>query len=230
MNLSNFTENGVNMISGNIILRILVFSILLSISSYTAVASSVSVDPSPQVVSAGDTFTVDVFVEPDVAIAGMQFNLEFDGTKMHVVDVAEGNLFTQSGMGTYFNAGTIESGSVNNVYGTILGAANVKTPSVFATITLVVDAQDTTTSTINLKNVIVSDPEGNAIEFEVINAIVGITDTHDVNGDGTVSFTDYEIVEQYFSEETSAPYPSWDVNSDGVVNIMDLTLVIFNLD
>ncbi|HJH28802.1 MAG TPA: hypothetical protein C5S51_03795 [Methanosarcinaceae archaeon] len=93
----------------------------------------------------------------------MQFNLEFDDTKMHVVDVAEGNLFTQSGMGTYFNAGTIESGSVNNVYGTILGAANVKIPSVFATITLVVDAQNTTTSNINLKNVIVSDPEGNAI-------------------------------------------------------------------
>jgi len=59
---------------------------------------------------------------------------------------------------------------------------------------------------------------------------VGITDTYDVNGDGTVNFTDYEIVEQYFSEETSAPYPSWDVNSDGVVNIMDITLVIFNLD
>jgi hypothetical protein len=133
-------------------------------------------------------------------------------------------------MGTYFNAGTIESGSVNNVYGTILGAANVVTPSAFATITMVVDAQNVGASTINLKNVIVSDPEGRAVDIEITNSSVEIVSNYDVNGDGIINFADYEIVSQYYSENTSSPYPSWDVNSDGVVNILDIMLVSFNLD
>jgi hypothetical protein len=201
---------------------------LLSISSCTA--TGVSLELSSQVVSQGDTFTVDVFVEPDVAIAGMQFDLDFDDTKMHVDDVTEGDLFTQSGMNTYFKAGAIDFGSLSNVYGTILGAANVVTPSAFATITMVVDAQDAGTSTINLKNVVISDPEGHAVEIEVINTSVEIASNHDVNGDGIINFADYEIVVDHFSENTSSPYPDWDVNSDGAVNILDLTLVASNLD
>ena len=218
------------MFSGNIIIRVFVFAIvsLLSISSCTAVG--ISLIPSSQVISVGDTFTIDVFVEPDVAIAGMQFDLEFAETKMHVDGVTEGDLFTKSGMGTYFNEGTIEFGSLSNVYGTILGAANVVTPSAFATITMVVDAQDAGTSTINLKNVIISDPEGHAVEIEITNSSVEIVNNYDVNGDGIIDRADCDIVRQHYSENTSSPYPSWDVNSDGVVNILDLMLVASNLD
>ena len=201
---------------------------LFSISSCNA--ADISLIPSSQVVSSGDIFTVDVFVEPDVAIAGMQFDLEFDETKIHVYGMTEGDLLAQSGMGTYFNAGTIEFGSLSNVYGTILGATNVVTPSAFATITMVVDAQDAGTSTINLKNVIVSDPEGHAVDIEVTDLSVEIVSNYDVNGDGIINFADYEIVRLHYSENTSSPYPRWDVNSDGVVNILDMMLVTFNSD
>ena len=206
------------------------FAIVSLFSMSSCAATGVSLVLSSQVVSTGDTFTVDVFVEPDVAIAGMQFDLEFDETEMHVDDVTEGDLFTQNGMNTYFNAGTIEFGSLSNVYGTILGAANVVTPSAFATVTMVIDTQDTGISTINLKNVVISDPEGHAVDIEVTNSSVEIARKYDVNGDGIIDFADYEIVRQHFSENTSSPYPSWDVNSDGVVNILDLMLVAFNFD
>lgn len=78
------------------------FAIVLLFSSSSCAATGVSLVLSSQVVSTGDTFTVDVFVEPDVAIVGMQFDLEFDETKMHVDDVDEGYLFAQSEMNTYF--------------------------------------------------------------------------------------------------------------------------------
>ena len=151
-----------------------ILALFISPGTFTASASSVTLNVSPQVISAGESFTVDVFVEPDVAIAGMQFNLEFDETKVHVDSVTEGSLFTQSGLGTFFNNGLIEPGLLSNVYGTILGASNVSTPAAFATITMVVDEQDRATSTLNLTNVIISDPNGHAVEVEVTNAIIEI--------------------------------------------------------
>ena len=61
-------------LSGEIKIFKLAFTIILltSLITYTAAASSVTLSLSPQVISAGETFTVDVFVDPDVAIAGIQ--------------------------------------------------------------------------------------------------------------------------------------------------------------
>ena len=217
------------MFGGNRIIG-LVFTLVLLTSIWTinVSASNVRINISPQVLSAGDTFIVDVFVEPEVAIAGMQFDLEFDDTHVHVYDVTEGDLFTQSGLGTFFNSGLVEPGLLKNVYGTILGPSNISTPAAFATITMFVEAQDASISMVNLKNVIISDPNGHPVEVEITNATIEIMDIYDVNGDWVVNELDYEIVEQHFSETTSYPYPSWDINSDGIVNILDLNLVIFN--
>lgn len=223
------------MFSGNKSIKfasVLLFTIvsLVGFSSCAAATTGVSLVLSSQAESSGDTFTINIFVEPDTSIAGMQFDLKFDDTKIHVDGVTEGNLFRQSGMNTYFNAGAIGYGSLNNVYGTILGASNVRTPSAFATVTMVADVQDMGASTINLKNVIISDPEGHAVDITVTNATLKITDKYDVNGDGIVNIDDYEIVGQHYSENTFPPYPGWDVNSDGVVNIIDIILVSSNLD
>lgn len=218
------------MLCGSRIVGLIFIVIILGgFSSSTAAASKVTLSLSPQILSTGDTFTVDVFVEPDVAIAGMQFNLEFDETKLNVDKVTEGDLFTQSGFGTFFNSGSFGQGMLTNVYGTILGASNVSTPAAFASITMVVEPQEVSTSTLNLKNVIISDPNGHAVEVEVTNAIIEIMAIYDVNGDGVVDLTDYEIIDQHFSETTIFPYPRWDVNSDGIVNVQDSRLITFNL-
>ena len=211
--------------SGEIKIFKLAFTIILltSLITYTAAASSVTLSLSPQVISAGETFTVDVFVDPDVAIAGMQFDLEFDNTKFHVHEVTEGDLFTQSGMSTYFNPGVIESGSLSNVYGTILGAASISNPSAFARIIMIVDEQATSASTIKLKNVIISNPEGQAVEIEVFNATVEILSI-DSNNDIDDWIGDYSDIDQYYqpdydpdyeladphlSEKTNSQYMDW---------------------
>lgn len=208
----------------------LILILLSSHGTCTAAASSVTLILSPQIISAGDTFTVDIFVEPDVAIAGMQFNLEFNDTIVHVDDVTEGGLFTQSGMGTFFNNGSIEPGLLSNVYGAILGASNVSTPAAFATITMVVNTEDAATLPLNLTNVIISDPTGLSVEVEVINATIDFFSIYDVNEDGIVDNDDFIIVMGHFSETTSPTYPRCDVNSDGIVNILDLRLVLLNYD
>lgn len=208
----------------------LILILLSSHGTCTAAASSVTLILSPQIISAGDTFTVDIFVEPNVAIAGMQFNLEFNDTIVHVDDVTEGGLFTQSGMGTFFNNGSIEPGLLSNVYGAILGASNVSTPAAFATITMVVNTEDAATLPLNLTNVIISDPTGLSVEVEVINATIDFFSIYDVNGDGIVDEDDFIIVMGHFSETTFPTYPRCDVNSDGIVNILDLRLVLLNYD
>jgi hypothetical protein len=45
--------------------------------------------------------------------------------------------------------------------------------------------------------------------------------------DGNVTFTngDLVIVKEHFGENTSAPYPKYDPNKDGIVDIMDIVYV-----
>lgn len=210
----------------------LILILLVNPGTCTA-ASSVTLSISPEVISVGDTVTVEVFVEPDVAIAGMQFDLEFDDTIVHVDDVTEGDLFSQSGMGTFFNNGSIEPGLLSNVYGTIMGASNVSTPAAFATITMVIDTADVGNLSLNLTNVIISDPTGHAVEVEVINATIDFStidfySIYDVNMDGTVNDDDFIAVMLHFIETPSPACPRCDVNSDGIVNILDMRLVLLN--
>ncbi|MBN1624693.1 MAG: hypothetical protein JW903_10010 [Clostridia bacterium] len=229
------------MFNGKKIFRlVLLLALLVGFCGCEASASSVMLKPSSGVVSAGETFTVDVFVEPEVAIAGVQFDLEFDGSKIHLDNaaeyVAEGELFKQSGHGTFFVSGTSGPGLLQNVYGTILGAASVSTPGVFATVTLTADEHSTGISTISLVNVIISDPGSHAIEIEVKNTIVEIEDLEigyeecDLNGDGTVNDNDYLILVQHFNEVNASSYPPWDINKDGVCNILDIQLLMSYAD
>jgi hypothetical protein len=46
-----------------------------------------------------------------------------------------------------------------------------------------------------------------------------------VNSNGNVSLSDLILVATHFGEATSAPYPSYDPNTDGIVSIFDAVLV-----
>jgi len=71
--------------------------------------TNVKVSPPAQNVSLGQSFSVNLTVEPHTAIAGAQFNLQFDPSLVQVNSVTEGNLFKQSGANTLFNPGTINN-------------------------------------------------------------------------------------------------------------------------
>ncbi|WP_445475254.1 cohesin domain-containing protein [Methanococcoides methylutens] len=213
--------------------RILIVAIMITLlaglTNVSAAASDVTLKPSSQTVAPGETFTVDIFVSPDVDIAGMQFDLFFDGSQFHVSDVSEGSLFKQSGLDTFFVEGSVNSGLINDAYGCVLGASDVSTPATFATITVTATEQANGRSELVLRNVVVSDPKGNAVDIDITNTEISVL-FFDINQDNVVDFADYGLVEQHFDETTSYPYPPWDVNQDKIVNVIDMMLVLSHMD
>lgn len=203
--------------------------LLAAMSNVSAASSDVTLKPSSQIVAPGETFTVDVFVSPDVDIAGMQFDLVFDSSQFQVSEASEGSLFKQSGMETFFVAGSVNPGLLNDAYGCILGASDVETPANFASVTVTATAQANGNSELVLKDVIISDPSGNAVDSKLTNTVISVF-IFDVNQDNVVDFEDYGLVEEHFDETTSYPYPLWDVNQDNIVNVLDLMLVLNHMD
>ena len=160
-----------------LLLGICIITAAAALSALTAVAlaySNVSVSPSSQTVSQGETFTVAIFVEPDRDIAGVQFSLKFNGSLISVKTVSEGELLKKSGLNTFFNEGKInnEDGIISDVYGCILGKGNVSESGYFALINAT--ALSPGTSYIELKNVKICDPEGNYVPVIVENGTVMI--------------------------------------------------------
>ncbi|WP_135609692.1 PKD domain-containing protein [Methanococcoides sp. AM1] len=139
---------------------------MLVLGSFNSTASDITLEPSSQIVTTGENFTVDVFITPDTAIAGLQFDLEFDSSKIQIDSVSEGRFLSQNGASAFFNEGNIDNnaGILSDVYGSIIGPSSILGPESFAIITMSVKDQVTSTSTISLKNVIVSDPSGNPID------------------------------------------------------------------
>ena len=96
--------------------------------------TNVSVDPASLVIGPGESFSVDIIVEPSQPIKSVEFKLSFDPSLVQATSVAEGDLF--SGFSTLFNAGVIDNvnGTIVDVYGLIVGTGNVSDPGIFATV------------------------------------------------------------------------------------------------
>jgi parallel beta-helix repeat protein len=190
----------------------------------TPEATTVSISPSTKIVSPGP-FTVNVTIEPEVPIAGVQFDLSFDPSLLRANNVTEGNLLKQGGANTYFYSGAIDNaaGTITHVASAITTPGEtVSTPGVFATIQMTAKSA-AGTSTLDLSNVIVGDINGNAVSTTVNNGSVTIsTAPWDVNGDGFVNVLDMILVGQHFGETGTPGWIPEDVNRDGVINVRDM--------
>ncbi len=136
----------------------------------------VSVSPQGQSVMQNEEFTVEIVVDPKVAIAGMQFDLSFDASLVTVNSVQEGNLLSQDGASTYFASGTIdnEAGTITGVAGAITTPGEtVSSPGTFATITFTAGITGGT-SPLDLSNVIVGDINGDPVSVKVTDGSVTI--------------------------------------------------------
>jgi PGF-CTERM protein len=151
------------------VISAMLLSVMLIVGT-AAQTTKVKVSPPVQNVSLGQPFSVNITVEPHTAIAGAQFNLQFDPSLLQVNSVTEGDLFKQSGFPTFFLDGTIDNtaGVIKGVGCSILGQANVSIPGTFAIIDLT--ARNLTgESMLELFNVKISDPGGNAVPIIVSN-------------------------------------------------------------
>ena len=202
---------------------------LLSGLTGMAVAETlVSVSPPTQNVDMGETFTIDVTMDPNTSIAGAQFDLSFDASLVSADSVTEGDLLKQGGASTYFNPGMIDNtaGTINSVAGAITTpGATVSSPGVFATIQMTAKTVDGTSS-LNLSNVIVGDINGTAVSTTVNNGsvIIGAL-CGDLNLDGMVTAADAVIALEIASG--SRPFNSAaDVSGDGQVISLDALMIL----
>ena len=155
----------------SLIIVILTATATIPVSVFAAEAAVVSVSPATQIVSAGTQFTLNITVQPNNAVAGVQFNLSFNPALITANSVTEGNLLKQNGASTFFTPGTI-----NNAAGTITGVAGaitsprqtVSTTGTFASITFTAGATKGSSS-ITLTNVIVGDINGQTLTISLIN-------------------------------------------------------------
>jgi hypothetical protein len=190
-------------------------------------ATAVTIQPASQKVGIGDTFTMNISVSPDTAIAGAQCSLSFNASVLKANIVTEGNLLTQGGASTYFAAGTINNvaGTITNVVGVITTNASVSSPGTFATVSF--NATAAGNSTLHLSNVIVGNQGGGAVGTTLTDGSVTVCPDWDVNLDLLVNVNDMILVGNHWGESNVAA-PHWireDVNRDGYINVLDMILI-----
>ena len=146
----------------------------------------VSIDPLTQTAEKGNSFTVDVFVEPGEAIAGVQLGLYFDQTTIQADLVTEGDLF--SGSTTLFEPGIIDNvaGTITGTYGVVIMGSLPTDPGVFCIISFT--ALDSGISPLDLDAVKVIDGSGDPVPIVVNDGSVTVEEyaylTISVDGEG----------------------------------------------
>ena len=156
---------------------IVTLALILLLPSLPVAASSpviVTVSAPTQPVSQGQQFTVNITVQPNNSIAGIQFSLSFNPALVSINSVTQGNLLNQGGANTYFTAGTINNtaGTLTNVAGAITTPGQtVSAAGTFAVITMTASSVSGTCP-LTLSNVIVGDINGNSLTVNMVNGQV----------------------------------------------------------
>ncbi|MFW6121473.1 MAG: PKD domain-containing protein [Petrotogales bacterium] len=163
----------------------------------------VSVNPSSQTISGGNTFNVNVSCVPSQPIKAFEFRLVFDSSLLKVNSVTEGDIF--DGYTTFFNNGTIDNsaGNIVDIYGLIVGSGNVSDPGTLVTISFT--AKDKSgTSSLDINGVGITDETG-YISVAVSDGSVAVKGT---GGGGSPSGGGFvpPVVEEE-DDENTAPEP-----------------------
>lgn len=155
------------------ILTILFCLLLGATTAFAQETTTVGISPAATTANPGQTFTVDIAVTPAVAIAGMQFDLNFDPNILEALAVTEGNLLKQGGNSTYFQAGTITPDKITGVAGAITTpGGEAAGAGVFATVTL--KAKDNGNTDLILDKVIVGNKAGQAVPVSITQGTVTV--------------------------------------------------------
>jgi len=174
------------------IVRITAVSLFILICCVTSIhaAPVVSVEPSYQNVLQGDLFTVNITVNPaGVEVMGAQYDLYFNNTLLKGIEQVRGPFLSQDGTSTMDITNVINNTIGKAEYGEMRTGVEygVFNPGVLATITF--KAMEPGTCSLNLSNIVLSDPLGYEISgISVNNGTVEINATH-FNISGFVNYT-----------------------------------------
>jgi hypothetical protein len=179
--------------------KIMIYILALIVLVGQAQAASIALSPSSKTVNPGQTFILNVSIDPlGAAISGAQLNLAYNKSIIRVNGITEGNLFKQNGTSTFFNSGAINNsiGTVENIFGVILGHYNISTSGTFISINITAINQSGSTG-INLSHIIISSTEGTAVPLNIANGsvlinsppVLSLIDNKTVNEGQNISFT-----------------------------------------
>ena len=179
----------------------------------------------------GDTFTLDISVEDIYDLAGWQFDVTFDPTRLAAVETNEGDFLKTGGGATFFQKGIIDntSGKITGLSAARLSGDGVSGTGPLFSVSLKAKTEGKTR--LALRNFQLGDTTGAPITVaapEVEIVIVGQLATSDVNRDGQVSILDMILIAQQLGK-TVPPHSAADVNGDGTISILDIILVAQHL-
>lgn len=144
-----------------------------------------------------DIIFIDVICIPNEPVKAFEFVIEFNQTVMTAVSIVEGDFF--AGYDTFLSPSMEidnENGTIKDIYNLILGKGNVSEPGTLVT-----------------------------IEFLIINCS-GVFPISILN-DGVTNETQYIPHVTYENAvQLYTGYPPWDINQDGVVNAIDVSLIV----
>ncbi|MGM0770368.1 MAG: PGF-pre-PGF domain-containing protein [Halobacteriota archaeon] len=194
------------------VFSLLLFSLLvIACLSVVATASNISIIPASNDVGENAEFTVNVYIdEPDLPVAGIQFDFLYNNDLVNVISVSEGDFLVQDGALVLFNPGKIESstGNIDSIYGLILDKTSVTGPGYVAVIQMK-SGNGTGTSALSLSNVIISDTQGQMIPTNITNGSIRISSEISSSGSSTSNDGSDEVTAGITT--TNGPYETFEV-------------------
>ncbi|MCX6664556.1 MAG: cohesin domain-containing protein [Euryarchaeota archaeon] len=193
----------------------------------------VSINPSSQTVSAGETFAVTVSCVPGQSMKSFELQLSYNSSLIHANSVTEGSIFT--GYTTFFNAGTINNtaGTITNVYDLILGDGMVSGSGTLVSISFTAQLLSGT-SNVTLSDVGVTN-ETTYLPVFVSNGNVTLREytlTITTSGSGSVTknpsrstYTYGEVVQLTAVPSTGYSFVNWSGNLSGSSNPATITMI-----
>ncbi|WP_094228336.1 DNRLRE domain-containing protein [Methanolobus psychrotolerans] len=134
--------------------------------------SVITISPSSSVVAPGESFSLDVYIDPKQSLTGSQFDLQYSHLAS-VSSVNEGGLFSPDLFATTFEYGSIDNtfGILSHVYSAIVGSGSISESGIMATVNMVAGSSSGVLD-LGLSGVILSDADSNPAEYTTSNATV----------------------------------------------------------
>jgi len=206
----------------------------------TVQAAQMSIDPLYMDVLKGETFTVDIMIDPEGSeVFGASYHLYFNNTLLNATQQTKGDFLSQDGKNTNVYSNEINYSIGRIKYGESRAGVNygVLNPGILATITFQAIAEEDGISELRLENVKLSDPSANSTQTDVSNGNVSVRIgiCGDLNDDGSVDMADvmtlwYDIAD-YPAPGAYTITNEWsaDVNCDGSIDMADVMTLWYDI-
>ena len=182
--------------------------------------------PQTTPIAVGERLNVDIQIANAQGVVGDELTVGFDPTVLRYIGGGNADYLPE---GAFTLSPIVSNNAVYIAAISIIGAAS-DSKGKLATLTFEVVAARA--STLQLRNVILSDSAGMPLSVAIREGRIETVESlpiGDVNGDRNVNILDLTLVASSFTAASPVP-PRVDVNADGTVNILDMVLVAQHLD